>query len=276
MSKINFTTGSQLETTVGSQDDLSPVNDTIDSALTTRRASHAVQTKSIRPISKLKSLRKAEGYTLEQLSQLTGISPSYLSRLEAGDRRLNTDLIQRLSEVFQCSPADLLQTPGTEGRSGHTSQPRRNKVFLFQRDLPVYAIRANEEVDNIPIGAANDAQPIYSIYDDEPVDWAFRPAQLGQVSSAFAVYLTQPSFGPKYDEGELLLIHPSKPLTKGCASLAIRRDNSITLGQFNGWLNDELELSSYSTNKNSSSRTVTLKKSELKALYRIIGTLESN
>lgn len=35
----------------------------------------------------LKKLRKQRGYTLEQLSELTGISPSYLNRLEKGTRR---------------------------------------------------------------------------------------------------------------------------------------------------------------------------------------------
>ncbi|MDR0753696.1 MAG: helix-turn-helix transcriptional regulator, partial [Holosporaceae bacterium] len=42
------------------------------------------------PMTHLKYLRKRSGYTLETLSEITSISISYLSRLEAGSRRLNT------------------------------------------------------------------------------------------------------------------------------------------------------------------------------------------
>ena len=60
------------------------------------------------PMTHLKFLRKKNGYTLETLSQVTNVSISYLSRLESGSRRLNTDLIRRLAHAFRCSPAESL------------------------------------------------------------------------------------------------------------------------------------------------------------------------
>ena len=65
--------------------------------------------KSQSPMTHLKYLRKRSGYTLETLSEITSISISYLSRLESGSRRLNTDLIKRLSHAFGCTPSELLQ-----------------------------------------------------------------------------------------------------------------------------------------------------------------------
>ena len=68
------------------------------------------------PMTHLKYLRKRSGYTLESLADVTNISISYLSRLESGARRLNTDLIRRLSHAFSCDPAELLNETTHESR----------------------------------------------------------------------------------------------------------------------------------------------------------------
>ena len=226
------------------------------------------ETKVLR--SKLKILRKTRGYTLEKLSQLTGISPSYLSRLEAGDRRLNTDLIQRLAQVFDCSPAALLQddlgAPSSEeGFDGSTA--------ICRRDLPIYKLGPYREVGNIPSEQSSDGGVGSYFYMDNPIDWAYRPVQLEHVPGAFAVYLSKPQFSPVYDEGELLLVHPSKPLTKDCAVMVVKQDDSAILAQFGGWEKDSALLVSYATLVPRVAQ-VPMQKSDLKAIYRIIGTVE--
>lgn len=59
-------------------------------------------------MSKIKMLRKRQGLTLQDLHGATGISVSYLSRIEAGSRRLNEDTLNRISTALRCHPADLL------------------------------------------------------------------------------------------------------------------------------------------------------------------------
>lgn len=58
--------------------------------------------------SKIRNLRKRKGLTLEDLSGITGISVSYLSRIEAKSRRLNSDTLGRISAALGCHAAELL------------------------------------------------------------------------------------------------------------------------------------------------------------------------
>lgn len=55
---------------------------------------------------KLKRLRKARGMTLQQLSAATGISPSYISRLERGEKQCPSFPI--LMELSRALKVDLM------------------------------------------------------------------------------------------------------------------------------------------------------------------------
>ncbi|MGH3911901.1 MAG: helix-turn-helix domain-containing protein [Pseudonocardiaceae bacterium] len=57
----------------------------------------------------LRQLRRARGKTLEVVAGLAGISPSYLYRLEAGERsldRLSTIVV--LAQALQIAPSELI------------------------------------------------------------------------------------------------------------------------------------------------------------------------
>jgi transcriptional regulator with XRE-family HTH domain len=56
----------------------------------------------------LKSVRKKQGVTLEQLSEETGISMSTLSRLESNGRKLKVEHIQLIAPALGVQPSDLL------------------------------------------------------------------------------------------------------------------------------------------------------------------------
>ncbi|MDP3936192.1 MAG: helix-turn-helix transcriptional regulator, partial [Alphaproteobacteria bacterium] len=56
----------------------------------------------------LRLLRRIRGLTLEELSEQVGISVSYLSRIESGNRRVTEPLLFKLSELLQCDPTEIL------------------------------------------------------------------------------------------------------------------------------------------------------------------------
>jgi transcriptional regulator with XRE-family HTH domain len=62
---------------------------------------------------RLKSLRREKGVTLDQLSQLTGISPSTLSRLESGQRKPTLELLLPLAKAHQVQLDELVGAPAT-------------------------------------------------------------------------------------------------------------------------------------------------------------------
>lgn len=121
------------------------------------------------PMSNLRTLRKTKGFTLEHLSQLAAISPSYLSRLEAGDRRLNTDLIQKLSSVLHCPPAQLLQGEGWQNESGADLSGGNLTYNSSQKDLPVYKLTAVQELENIPRDEVSPSPELLYLNRDTPM-----------------------------------------------------------------------------------------------------------
>lgn len=55
----------------------------------------------------LKELRKANGYTVEKMSQAVGISKSFYSQLENGSRKLSYDMAVKMSKVFGMKPDEI-------------------------------------------------------------------------------------------------------------------------------------------------------------------------
>lgn len=59
-------------------------------------------------IIKLKQIRKSKGYTLSELSRMTGCTSSYLSQLERGLKQPSLDMLRRISNCLEVQVFDLL------------------------------------------------------------------------------------------------------------------------------------------------------------------------
>jgi transcriptional regulator with XRE-family HTH domain len=62
----------------------------------------------------LREHRKARGLTLQALAERVGISVGYISDLESGKRRHNSDWIAKFAEALEIDPSELLRLPGGE------------------------------------------------------------------------------------------------------------------------------------------------------------------
>lgn len=56
---------------------------------------------------RIKELRKQRGMTQEQLAEALDTSNGMVSMLEKGERRLNTDWLEKLCSALSCSPSDI-------------------------------------------------------------------------------------------------------------------------------------------------------------------------
>lgn len=74
---------------------------------------------------RLRSLRQARGWSLEELGRRAGIGPSTLSRLETGQRRMALDHLVSLARVLDVTVDDLLIEDDDEDVVIH---PRRDSV----------------------------------------------------------------------------------------------------------------------------------------------------
>lgn len=99
--------------------------------------------------SSLRRIRLERGITATELSELTGFSSSYISRLEDGSRRLNEDTIRKLSEVLGCEPGDILQPAY---KPGNVSQAHFYKLLggrlyacTVEENIKIRAVLKKEE-----------------------------------------------------------------------------------------------------------------------------------
>ena len=237
----------------------------------------------------LRILRRARGLTLEQLAELSDVSVSYLSRLEAGLRRLNADTIDKLTHALGCEAAELMQPPpmisGKFAPSGHpgagsippltglapsagfgrtTQQPNA-------RDLPVYG-RARVLG---PSDAAQDSN--VSIDFKKPIEWLYRPADLAGVDAAFALYISDESMSPKFTTGDVIITHPFRPPVEGSYVVVVSSSNDVVVRQFVKW-NDTTailrQLHDGDGKKAGAESEFIL--SDLRGIYRVITTVEGH
>lgn len=176
-------------------------------------------------ITHLKYLRKRTGLTLENLSQVAGISVSYLSRLESGARRLNTDLIKRLSKAFGCDPAELLQdTVHDESvlianatrklRTGFFNKESRKDKKEYSFDLPVYKLTDEEGRHTIDMNVR--------------FDLCARPIELDSQEDAIAI-ISEKHFSPYFPEGSRIFLCKETNCIPENTVVVVTNDNDVLL-----------------------------------------------
>jgi transcriptional regulator with XRE-family HTH domain len=177
----------------------------------------------------LRDIRLSCGLTLEELSDISELSPSYLSRLESGTRRLNVDTIDRLSKALQCNPSDLLVTGERWGQiqAGVYTAPRPQALGLYQSrepfaptgKLPIYGPSADNGTINFSTN----------------IGFTACPAELAGVPGGFALRIADDVMAPRYRKGDLVFIHPGRPLSPRSTTVVITTDHKVMLGEFVAW-----------------------------------------
>lgn len=168
--------------------------------------------------------RQEHRFSQPQLAKLVGVSQQAIQQLEAGETKTPRYLV-RLAREMGVDPEALLDgrlvppggsraaavpangpaaAPATPGPNAASAMP----ASFGARDLPVYA------------SAQGGPEGMMVSY--EPIEWIERPAPLAGVPSAFAMYVVNDSMEPRYRQGDLLLVHPQRPVKRGQDVLVIR------------------------------------------------------
>ena len=61
----------------------------------------------------LTAIRERSGYKKSKFASLVGISPSYLTEMEKGDKPGSADVIKRMADALSCPLAALIRMPET-------------------------------------------------------------------------------------------------------------------------------------------------------------------
>lgn len=177
----------------------------------------------------LKRRREELGMSQRDLSLRAGLNDSAVKKIESGSvRNPRSDSLLKIASALGCTLADLLGTeqetpaPGPEAFSqppvaatpaprvpdyGPTEvQPERvvsiPAISQMPRDVPVYGVAVGGDDADFE-------------FNGQIVDYVRRPPGLIGVEGAFGIYVIGTSMDPRYEEGDLVYVHPGRPARPG-------------------------------------------------------------
>lgn len=186
---------------------------------------------------RIKELRRLRGLTQDGLGKRVGTGRSQIVKLERGERRLTVEWMRRLARALDCHPADLLANePAPDGNQQiESAQLQSSQAWTlsqggFSAPEPDFAPHAGEAVPaqvSVPAtanlmrdvevrGVAVGGNESCFEFNGEVVDRVRRPPGIAGASNVFAIYVVGQSMSPRFEEGELVFVHPGRPATSGC------------------------------------------------------------
>lgn len=241
----------------------------------------------------LRLLRRIRGLTLEELSEQVGISVSYLSRIESGNRRVTEPLLLKLSELLQCDPTEILSDTPPEKQIAslgfssltfqrHNSPEKVSELMsllekvagqlqsntLTTQQLPIFTSHYFKNAalphDDTAVSSSLDGVPL-----NEPSDWLPCPPELSQVKTAFAYYVVNKEMSPRYNPGDVVFVNPQKPLMPGCYVLLLKNDDTTQLRQF---INSNGQVFIFKSHQDNTEQELNI--AQIKGIYRVVGSRE--
>jgi phage repressor protein C with HTH and peptisase S24 domain len=201
---------------------------------------------------------------MSSVSKKLGKNHAYLHQF------LDRGIPAQLPELVREQLAGILQVPEAQLKGG----------ALVRGSAAARAARAAAPFisgDKIPVrGAGQGGSEGFFPWNGEIVDYVSRPPHLAGAVEAYAVYVAGSSMEPRYFAGELVHIHPGKPVTPGAFVLVQLRPESegetprafmkrlvrrtatkVTFEQFNP------------------AKEIDIKASEILSMHRIVGSAET-
>jgi len=201
----------------------------------------------------VRELREALGLSQSALARRIGVTPQAIQQLEDGKVR-DPRYIVALAEVLGVPPV-ALAGKGAAGGAGPV-YPIRHEP-LGRKDLPVYA-----SAQGGPDGSM--------VISYDPIEWRERPSILENVPDAFAMYVVNDSMEPRYRQGDLLLVHPRRPVRPGndvlCVKVSENRDHVAMIKQLVRMNAREIVLLQFNPR-----REIIIKRKDLASLHRVLG-----
>ncbi len=139
-------------------------------------------------------------------------------------------------------------------RPAHTGSS--SQAFSKDRNLPVR-------------GRAQGGSDGNFVIEEHPIDWTFCPADLQGVNDAFSVFVSGDSMVPKYKNGDLVYVHPTKSVMKSRFVLVETTEHRGFIKQFIGWQENNLIVRQFNPTKD-----IAIPKQDVLRVMLVIGSLD--
>jgi phage repressor protein C with HTH and peptisase S24 domain len=147
---------------------------------------------------RIRFLAAERGLTIAELAVQIGMQPHTLRRYTRHEAEPKLEIAEKVAEVLGVSIDDVLGTEiGTVKMEEVVASNNKNG-----RRIPVY-------------GAAQGGVGFDITQVDTPVDSIIAPEYLDSCPDPYGVYVVGESMEPRFFAGEILLVHPGKPVRTG-------------------------------------------------------------
>ena len=163
----------------------------------------------------LEKHRREQGLSPTEVSRAIGRSPSYFRKMLETKSIPGGETLMRLARVLNVDIDVLNAAVSGQEDAVDTIKPTPNAgpadVTLpyrsdMPRDVPVFGTAAGSAM-----GAKNGAWQLSG----DPIDYAGRMPGLVSARDAYGLYVENSSMEPRYPHGELVFVHPGKPVRPG-------------------------------------------------------------
>jgi hypothetical protein len=188
------------------------------------------------------------GASQADLARHLRLAPSAVSRMLKGERQMKPLEVVHIAGFLRVPEDEVLRHAiDSAVRSSLSDTPRPGRGRPPSTGSPptttVSPAGLPHQLDRIPIrSGARGGTDQEMFLEDGPIGYTPRPANLGGVRSAYAIYMVGNSMEPRYEPGWLLHVNPFKPPTLGRDVVVYKEGQAVLIKQFVGWEGDALVL----------------------------------
>ncbi|WP_207478860.1 helix-turn-helix domain-containing protein [Arenibaculum pallidiluteum] len=209
---------------------------------------------------RIRTLRLAKGWSLQQLATRVGASKPQIDKLEKGTRRLTADWQERIATALGVDRAALLAParptevparPAPAAPAVLDTDPRRQDTrsdtldTAYPESSPTVSVVSGNtsgavssmagDSDTLPLRGFGRigprGQPVGVLLSpSEAPEHVWMPAPLAGVAGAYAVRMPDTSMVPRYQPGQLLFVHPYRTPRVGDPVVVLLGDGRFVVG----------------------------------------------
>lgn len=155
------------------------------------------------------TLARRPDLDLRNLSLSIGRNHAYLQQflMRGSPRELPEAARHGLAPLLGVTPDDLRST-----------SPPATGTFADPRGATLHST----ELADLPVFASAEGGGGAIVITNEPIDYVRRPNPLLSVRDSYGCYVIGDSMSPAYEQGDLLLIHPGRPVRAGDDCVFVR------------------------------------------------------
>ncbi len=213
----------------------------------------------------MKAARRQAGLTQQELARRVGVSRVAVSQWESGATSPATTNVTRMASILGVS-VDLLL--GLSGSAEGEAEATASAGLQATRLAPLPPVLGDKDLPVIGLGVCG--QNGWTGMNGTTNEHIARPNNLGGVGGAYALYVFGTSMEPQFSEGQIIHVHPHRPITVGCPVVVGLADHSGLIKRFarrdqKKWVFEQLN----------PKQQLTLPATDVASVHRIVGWSES-